>query len=223
MLWTFLINAGYRLPQWLSGKEICLQCRRRNRSHGFDPWVGKIPWRKKGQQTAVFFSGKFHGQRSLVGYGPWGCKRVRHNLATKQQQQQNYVFLLPKNSTVYLFMSQMCCFYLICSIHIWPFWSLFRITLIFLIFSPIIADPFHLSLPFTPLLVLRIASLPKLLCFNPEECPSYASAHPLMTRLSLYLFPYICRTGTKLFQVVFTWPPFPAQAITLLQMVALVK
>ena len=30
--------------------------------------------------------GKSHGQRSLAGYGPWGCKRVGHDLATKQQQ-----------------------------------------------------------------------------------------------------------------------------------------
>ena len=39
------------------------------------PWVGKIPWRRKSQPTAVFFPGKFHGQRrSLVGYSPWGHK-----------------------------------------------------------------------------------------------------------------------------------------------------
>ena len=35
---------------------------------GFDPWVGKIPWRRKLQPTPVFFYGKFPGQRSLVGY-----------------------------------------------------------------------------------------------------------------------------------------------------------
>ena len=38
------------------------------------PWVGKIPWRRKLQLTPVFLPGKFHGQRSLVGYSPWGCK-----------------------------------------------------------------------------------------------------------------------------------------------------
>ena len=32
------------LPSWLSGKESACQCRR----HGFDPWVGKIPWRRNG-------------------------------------------------------------------------------------------------------------------------------------------------------------------------------
>ena len=40
----------------------------------FDPWVGKIPWRRKWQPTPVFLPGKCHGQRSLVGYSPWGCK-----------------------------------------------------------------------------------------------------------------------------------------------------
>ena len=38
---------------------------------GFDPWFGKIPWRKEWQPTPVFLPGEFHGQRSLVGYSPW--------------------------------------------------------------------------------------------------------------------------------------------------------
>ena len=37
-----------------------------------DPWVGKIPWRRAWQLTPVFLTGESHGQRSLVGYGPWG-------------------------------------------------------------------------------------------------------------------------------------------------------
>ena len=40
----------------------------------FDPWVGKIPWRRVWQPITVFFSGESHGQRSLVGYGSWGYK-----------------------------------------------------------------------------------------------------------------------------------------------------
>ena len=39
---------------------------------GFDPWVRKIPWRRKWQSTPVFLPGEFLGQRSLVGYSPWG-------------------------------------------------------------------------------------------------------------------------------------------------------
>ena len=52
------------------GKTACLQCRR----PGFDPWIRKIPWRRKWQPTPVLLPGKSHGQRSLVGYSPWGCK-----------------------------------------------------------------------------------------------------------------------------------------------------
>ena len=40
----------------------------------FDPWVGKIPWRRKWQPIPVFLPGKSHGQESLEGYSPWGCK-----------------------------------------------------------------------------------------------------------------------------------------------------
>jgi len=38
----------------------------------FDPWVGKIPWRRAWQATSVFLPGKSHGQRSLAGCSPWG-------------------------------------------------------------------------------------------------------------------------------------------------------
>ena len=42
----------------------------------FDPWVGKIPWRRKWQPTPVFLPEKSHRQRSLAVYSPWGCKEV---------------------------------------------------------------------------------------------------------------------------------------------------
>ena len=45
----------------------------------FDPWVGKIPWRRKWQPNPVFFPVKSYGQRSLAGYSPWGCKKIRHH------------------------------------------------------------------------------------------------------------------------------------------------
>ena len=60
---------------WHSGKEFTCQCRRCKR-RGFDPWVGKIPWRRKRQSTPVFLPRKFHGQRSLVGYSPCGHKEL---------------------------------------------------------------------------------------------------------------------------------------------------
>ena len=46
------------------------------RRHKFDPWVGKIPWRRAWQPTLVFLPGESHGQRSLVGYSPWGHKEL---------------------------------------------------------------------------------------------------------------------------------------------------
>ena len=50
-------------------------------THLIDPWVRKILWRRKWQPTSVFVPRKFHGQRRLAGYSPWGC-RVGRNLAT---------------------------------------------------------------------------------------------------------------------------------------------
>ena len=53
-------------------KSICLQCGK----PGFDPWFGKIPWRRKWQPTPVLLPEKSHGRRSLAGYRPWGCKEL---------------------------------------------------------------------------------------------------------------------------------------------------
>ena len=45
-----------------------------DRRDRFDPWARKIPWRSAWQPTPVFLPGESHGQRSLAGYSPWGCK-----------------------------------------------------------------------------------------------------------------------------------------------------
>ena len=37
--------------------------------HAFDPWVGKIPWRRAWKPTPLFLPGESHGQRSLVSMG----------------------------------------------------------------------------------------------------------------------------------------------------------
>ena len=50
----------------------------------FDPWVSKIPWRKKGQSTPVFFPGKFHGQRGLVVFSPQGLHVELDTMETEQ-------------------------------------------------------------------------------------------------------------------------------------------
>ena len=65
---AWFINVS--IQGWLSNKESACQFRR----HRFDPWVGKIPWRRKWQHILVFLPGKSHGQKSLVGYGLGSCK-----------------------------------------------------------------------------------------------------------------------------------------------------
>ena len=48
----------------------------RNVGPWFDPWDGKIPWRRKWQLTPGFLPGESHRWRSLVGYSPWGRKEL---------------------------------------------------------------------------------------------------------------------------------------------------
>ena len=57
-------------PGGTRGKEPTCQ-RRRQKRQAFDPWVGKIPWSRKGKATQVFLPGKSHGQRNLAGYSVW--------------------------------------------------------------------------------------------------------------------------------------------------------
>ena len=52
-----------------TGKEPAFQCRR-HKGRWFNPWVGKIPWRRARQPTPVFLPGESHERRSLVGYSP---------------------------------------------------------------------------------------------------------------------------------------------------------
>ena len=61
-------------PGGIIGKESTCQCRQRPERCGFNPWVRKIPWRRKCQPMPVFLPGEFHGQRSLASYSPWGHK-----------------------------------------------------------------------------------------------------------------------------------------------------
>ena len=84
----------WRLPWWLSGKEPACQCRR----HRFNPWVRKMPWRRKWQPTPVFLPGKCHGERSLAGYSPWGHKESD---TTKQLSTYIYVWTVPDMTTKY--------------------------------------------------------------------------------------------------------------------------
>ena len=62
--------------------------------HGSHLWAASLGGRfinRHGggvRESALACTGKSYGQRSLVGHSPWGCKRFRHDLATKQQQQK---------------------------------------------------------------------------------------------------------------------------------------
>ena len=77
--WQSLLSVKKRfviwLPWWLSDKVSTGQCRRCRRCR-FNPWVGKIPRSRKQQPAPAFLPGKSHGQRSLAGYSPWGCKEL---------------------------------------------------------------------------------------------------------------------------------------------------
>ena len=66
-------------------ERIHFQCRR----HSFNPWVGKIPWRRKWHLTPVFLPGKSNEERTLEGYSSWGYKRVGHNLETEQSNMRS--------------------------------------------------------------------------------------------------------------------------------------
>ena len=61
IIWTSLVTQSVKRlpPVWETG---------------FDPWVGKIPWRRKWQPTPVFLPGESRRQRNLAGYSPWGHK-----------------------------------------------------------------------------------------------------------------------------------------------------
>ena len=66
------LGLGTLFPWWLRWQRFWLPGRR----HGFDPWVGKITWRREWLLSLVFSPGEFHGQRSLVGYSLWGRKEL---------------------------------------------------------------------------------------------------------------------------------------------------
>ena len=79
VIWIALIASFTCLPLIVgfpggaSGKEPAWQCRRHKRQR-FNPWVGKIPWRRKRQPTPVFLPGKSHGQRNWWATVRWGSQ-----------------------------------------------------------------------------------------------------------------------------------------------------
>ena len=73
-------------PGGSDSKSVCLQWGR----PGFEPWVRKIPWRRKWQPIPVLLPGKSYGRRSLVGYSPWG----RQESDTTERLQFHFLLVL---------------------------------------------------------------------------------------------------------------------------------
>ena len=69
--WWTEVGASPVALRW----RICLRCRRCKR-HSFNPWVGKIPWRRAWQPNLVYLPGESHGQRGLAGYTLWSHKEL---------------------------------------------------------------------------------------------------------------------------------------------------
>ena len=102
------------LPRWLKDKDSTCQCRRHRRCE-FNPWVGKIPRRKKWQPTPVFLPEKFHGRRSLVSYSPWDrkesdtTKQLHFYLQKKQNKTKHSPGVFTHDKTIfYLGVKYLC-------------------------------------------------------------------------------------------------------------------
>ena len=80
-------------PGGTNRKEPTCQHRRHKRSR-FDPWAETTLWRRAWQPTPVFLPGESHGQRSLAGYSPWGC-RVGHDRSNLACMHALVPYLLP--------------------------------------------------------------------------------------------------------------------------------
>ena len=81
LLYMNLYDYLLGFPRWLSGKESACRCRSRRR-HALDqiPGSERASGGRNGQPTLKSLPGKSHGQRSLAGNSPWGCKWVGHDL-----------------------------------------------------------------------------------------------------------------------------------------------
>ena len=100
-------------PWWCNSKESTCQCRR-CKGFGFNPWVGKILWRR--QPTPVFLSGIFHGQRSLVGYSQWGCRQLD---MTERLSTINHISMTLFLGSLFCSVDLCICF---CASTIWFWW-----------------------------------------------------------------------------------------------------
>ena len=78
----------------------------------FDPWVGKIPWKRTWHPTLVFLPGESLGQRSLAGFHPWGCSQTRLKQLSRLSKvtQLLHFFSFP----LYFIMNYEICTYFLC-------------------------------------------------------------------------------------------------------------
>ena len=83
------------IPWWLTWSGIWLQCR----IPGFDSWSGQSPGEGNGYPFLVFLPGEFHGQRSLAGCSPWGCKELDTTEVTEQACMHLYWMVAPSRIT----------------------------------------------------------------------------------------------------------------------------
>ena len=91
-------------PQW---SRTRLPCRRYKRCR-FDPWLGKVPWRRTWQPTPAFLPGESHGLRRLKGYRPLGLKELDTTEATEhatcyQGLRRIHIFFLIPHQGIQLF------------------------------------------------------------------------------------------------------------------------
>ena len=80
---------------WWLGSKICLQCPRRSQCRmGFDPWVGKFPWRRKWQPTTVSCLGNPTNRASGRLHSPRGCKAFDRIKPTWHTRGSDYRLLI---------------------------------------------------------------------------------------------------------------------------------
>ena len=70
-----ILHVCRQLPPWHECNAPTCQCKRPKRN-GFDPWFGKIPWRRTQQPTPVLLPGETQGWKTLAGYSPWHHKEL---------------------------------------------------------------------------------------------------------------------------------------------------
>ena len=100
MFLSFLIHIVLGLPSWLSGKESTYQSRRHKRQGPISE--SGSSWSRKWQPTPAFSPGESHGQRSLVGYSPWGHKESDTTEVTCHSRVQHSTTNLSANSLNFL-------------------------------------------------------------------------------------------------------------------------